>query len=310
MPRPIWQGAISFGLVNVGVGLYSATEEQSLSFHQFEQGTNKRVRNKRVAEGTDRDVDYDDIVKGYETSGGEHVMVTQEELDSVAPESSRSLSIEDFVELAEIDPIYYQRTYFLAPREEEDERAYTLLREAMDEAGLAGIATLVMRNKEYLAAIRVLNDVLVLNTMYFADEVRDARDTVDRLPGRRDVPRKELDAALRLIREMKTDWDPTRYHDTHREQVLSLVEQKAKGKEPDVEEAPESEDNVIDLMSALQESIDRARGGRSDRKRTSDEDELSDMSKKELYERAGDLGVSGRSKMSKDELAEAVAQAS
>lgn len=310
MPRPIWQGAISFGLVNVRVGLYSATEEQSLSFNQFEEGTHKRVRNKRVAEGTDREVDYDDIVKGYETAGGEHVMVTQDELDSAAPESSRSLAIEDFVELAEIDPIYYQRTYYLAPREEEDEHAYALLRQAMDKAGLAGIATLVMRNKEYLAAIRALNDVLVLNTMYFADEVREPRDTVGRLPGQRDLPEKELEAALRLIRELKTDWDPTRYHDTHREKMLTLVEQKASGKEPDVEAAPESEDNVIDLMSALQESIERARDGRSGRNRRSGRDELAELSKKELYERAGDLGVSGRSKMSKDELQEAVAQAS
>jgi DNA end-binding protein Ku len=287
------------------VGLYSATEEQSLSFHQFEQGTHKRVRNKRVAERTDSEVDYDDIVKGCETSGGEHVMVTQDELDSVAPESSRSLSIDDFVELAEIDPIYYQKTYYLAPRDEEDEHAYALLREATDEAGLAGIATLVMRYKEYLAAIRALDEVLVLNTMYFADEVREPSDTVGRLPDRRDVPKKELDAALCLVREMKADWGPAHYHDTHREQVLKLVEQKAKGKEPDVEAAPESEDNVIDLMSALQESIDRARNGR---KRGSDE--RSEMSKKELYERAGDLGVSGRSKMSKDELEEAVANAS
>lgn len=238
--------------------------------------------------------------------------MTQDELESAAPESSRTIAIDDFVDLAEIDPIYYARTYYLAPRDEENEHAYALLRQAMYEAGLAGIATLVMRSKEYLAAIRALNHVLVLNTMYFADEVREPGDTVGRLPGRRKLPKKELDAALRLIRELKTEWDPARYHDTHREQVLTLIKQKASGKEPDVEAAPEPANNVIDLMSALQESIDRARDGRrrSGRERKTDRDELGELSKKELYQRAGDLGVSGRSRMSKDELQEAVAQAS
>jgi DNA end-binding protein Ku len=129
--RPVWTGTISFGLVNIGVGLYAATENRDVSFRQFEKDTDKRVRNKRVAEGTDREVNYEDITKGYETESGEYVIVTQEELESVQPETSRTISIDDFVELAEIDPIYYTRSYYLAPRDEENERAYVLLREAM-----------------------------------------------------------------------------------------------------------------------------------------------------------------------------------
>lgn len=313
MARPAWRGSISFGLVNVGVAMYTATEQRSVSFHQFERGTNKRVRNRRVAEGTDREVDYDDITKGYEVDTGEHVIVTQDELEEVAPETSRTIAIDDFVELAEIDPVYYNRTYYLAPRDDENEHAYALLREAMRQAGLAGIATLVMRNKEYLAALRASDDVIVLNTMYFADEVRDPRTTVGRLPGERKLPSRELDTAVKLIRELTTSWDPAHYHDTHRERVLKLIEQKASGQEPDVVMAEEPEDNVVDLVAALEQSIEqargggRARGGGQSRRRAGD---LARLSKKELYDRAGELGVSGRSKMSKDELADAVAEAS
>lgn len=326
MARPVWQGAITFGLVNVGVGLYSATEEQTVSFHQFEKGTGKRVRNKRVAEGTDREVDYDDVAKGYETESGDHIIVTQEELEKVAPDTSRSITIDDFVELADIDPIYYERAYYLAPRDEANEHAYALLREAMKRAGLAGIASFVTRNKQYLAAIRATDDVLVLNTMHFADEVRDPAETVGSLPGRRELPKRELDTAVRLISELTVDWDPARYHDTHRERVLELIEQKASGEEPDIVEAEEPQENVIDLVAALQESIERARAGGKGRKgagarsvakrrarpgaKQGGAARLAGLSKKELYDRASELDISGRSSMSRDELEEAVAKAS
>ena len=320
MARPVWSGAITFGLVNVGVGLYTATEEKSVSFHQFEKDSGKRVRNKRVAEGTDREVDYEDVAKGYETESGDHVIATQEELESVAPETSRSITIDDFVELADIDPIYYERAYYLAPRDEANEHAYALLTEAMKRARLAGIATLVMRNKQYLAAIRAQDDVLVLNTMHFADEVRDPREMVGSLPGERKLPKKELDTAIRLISELTVDWDPARYHDTHRERVLKLIEQKASGEEPAVVEAEEPQENVIDLVAALQESIERARAGGGERRkgggrgRTASkprkDGKLAELSKKELYDRAGKLDISGRSTMSRDELEEAIAKAS
>ncbi|WP_129666313.1 Ku protein [Phytoactinopolyspora endophytica] len=260
MARPAWTGTISFGLVNIGVGLYSATENRDVSFHQFEKGSGKRVRNKRVAEGTDREVEYEDITKGYEIQSGEHVIVTQDELETVQPETSRTITIDDFVELAEIDPIYYQRSYYLAPRNEEQQHAYALLREAMKEAGLAGIATLVMRNKQYLATIRADGDVLVLNTMFFADEIRDPRDVTDVLPGQRKLPQRELDTAVQLIQQLSTSWKPENYHDTYREQVLKLVEQKAKGEDVEPAEPEEPEDNVVDLVAALERSIEQARG--------------------------------------------------
>ncbi|NED99975.1 non-homologous end joining protein Ku [Phytoactinopolyspora halotolerans] len=263
MARPVWTGTISFGLVNIGVGLYSATENRDVSFHQFEEGTGKRVRNKRVAEGTDREVKYDDITKGYETDSGDHVIVTQEELEAVQPETSRTITIDDFVELAEIDPIYYQRSYYLAPRSEEQAHAYALLRDAMKESGLAGIAKLVMRNKEYLATIRAEGDVLVLNTMFFADEIRDPHEVADILPGQQELPQREFDTAVKLIEQLSTSWKPENYHDTYREQVLKLIEQKAKGEEVEVAEPEEPEDNVVDLVAALERSIEQARGSKS-----------------------------------------------
>lgn len=288
MARPVWQGAISLGRVNIGVDLYRATQQRTVSFHQLEKGTDRRIRNKRVAEGTDREVDYDNIVKGYETADGGHVIVTPEELQAVAPESSRTIAIDDFVELADIDPTYYAKTYYLAPRDEASEHAYVLLREAMKEAGLAGIATLVTRGKEHLAAIRPVGDVLVLSTMLVADEVREPRDTVCTLPGDRQVSETELDAALRLIRELTNSWNPKHYHDTQ-----------------------------VDLMSALHESIERAEQGRDTPRRSWRRDrratkraKLADLSKRELYERAGDLGVEGRSKTFRDEFQRAIAKAS
>ncbi|WP_166350191.1 Ku protein [Phytoactinopolyspora limicola] len=260
MARPVWTGSISFGLVNIGVALYSATQSRDVSFRQLEQGTGRRVRNKRVAEGTNREVEYEDITKGYETNSGDYVVVTQDELDSVRPDKSRSISVDDFVRIDEVDPIYFQRSYYVAPRSEDQEHAYALLREAMKEAGLAGVAGLVMRNKEHLVAIRPRDDVLVLSTMFYADEIRAPHDVVDGLPGDQDLPSRELDTAVQLIEQLSTEWKPEKYHDTHREQVLRLVEQKARGKKIEVEEPEEPVDNVIDLVAALEQSIEQAKG--------------------------------------------------
>lgn len=321
MARPMWTGSLSFGLVNVGVGLYSATEDRTVSFHQLEHNTHKRVRNKRVAEGTDREVSYSDIVKGYPTSGGEHVIVTQEELEEAEPQTTRTITIEDFVAVEEIEPIYFQRAYYLGPRGDGNEHPYALLREAMNRTGLAGVAKLVMRNKEHLVIIRATEDVLVLSTMFFADEVRAPATAVETLPGEHQLPKREVETAVSLIEQLTTHWDPGRYRDTYRERVLTLIEQKASGEEPSVEPAEEPTGNVVDLVSALEESIERAKsgraGGQSGRKRTqggkrarSGSRDLGSLTKKQLYERAGDLGISGRSKMSREELREAVQEAS
>lgn len=368
MARAIWSGQLGFGLVNVPVGLYSATRQQDVSFHQFERGTHKRVRNKRVAENTDRLVDYDDIVKGYEVDDGDHVMLTQEELESAAPEKSRALTITDFVEVADIDPIFYEKTYYLGPRNAEAEPAYTLLYHAMRKAGLAGVGSFVMRNKEYLAVVRPAMGVLVLETLYFADEVRAPEEVLEHVPDMGGPEQRELDTAVDLIRHLTTDWEPERYHDTYRERVLEMIRQKAAGEKVEVREpASASEENVVDLMSVLQRSIEQAKGGkggragaakseRGDRRkagarrgrgerkgdtgtgrdatrersptRTSTRsarngrrtgqgsrrgtrgDELDRLTKDELYRKAGELGVAGRSKMNRDQLREAVLEAS
>src|SRR3954469_3897606 len=199
MARAIWTGSLSFGLVNVPVGLYSATQDHEVHFHQFEKGTSSRIRYERVNEDTGDEVEYEDVVKGAEVSDGEYVILTQEELESVEPGRSRTIDISDFVDAAEIDPIYYQKSYYLAPSDDTAKKAYTLLVQAMQKAGRIGVATFVMRGKQYLAAIRPQDNVLVLETMYFADEVRDPSKELDQLPTRTQVSKRDLDMAVRLI---------------------------------------------------------------------------------------------------------------
>ena len=318
MARAIWSGTISFGLVSIPVKLYSATDPKDVRFHQFEEGTGKRIRYKRVAEDTDREVDYEDIVKGYEASKDEFVIVTPEELEAAAPEKTRMIEIEDFVGLEDIDPIYYEKTYYLAPQEDSGaSKPYALLLQSMERTGRVGIGRFVLRSKEYLAAVRPRDGILVLETMFFADEIRD-RSEIEGVPVRSKVSGRELDMARQLIDSLSTDWDPQKYRDTYRERVLELVEDKAKGREIVVPERP-GEGKVVDIMEALRASIEATKkgerpsaapdAGRKERARR-EEARLEDLTKDELLERAGDLEISGRSKMTKDELVRAVRKAS
>jgi DNA end-binding protein Ku len=263
MARAIWTGSVSFGLVNVPVGLYSATHEHTVHFHQFEEGTSARVRNQRVNEKTGEEVDYAHVVKGAEVDDGEYVMLTQEELESVEPGRSRTIDITDFVDAAEIDPIYYQKTYYLAPSDETAEKAYLLLVKAMTKAERIGVATFVMRGKQYLAAIRPSADgkVLVLETMFFADEVRDPADEIDTLPVSARVSGKDLDMAVSLVESLTTPWKPKNYRDTYTERVRKLIDAKRKNRE--VVTAPDREqdaEKVTDLLAALQASVEAAKG--------------------------------------------------
>ena len=226
MPRAIWSGAISFGLVNVPVGLYSATEDHDVHFHQFEKGTTARVRNQRVNEETGEEVAYRDVVKGAELDDGGYVMLTQEELESVEPGKSRTIDITDFVEAAEIDPVYYQRSYYLAPADKTAGKPYLLLARAMKKADRIGIATFVMRGKQYLAAIRPRDDLLVLETMFFADEVREPAKGIDRLPVKGKVAPKDLTMAVHLVEALTTAWDPANYEDTYTARVKRLIDAK------------------------------------------------------------------------------------
>ncbi|MEV6636834.1 Ku protein [Actinoplanes sp. NPDC051470] len=258
MARPIWTGAITFGLVSVPVGMYSATHEHEVSFHQYEKGTSDRIRYQRVNERTGKEVDYADIVKGTDTGGGKLVMLEQEELDSVAPGRSKSLDLHAFVDLEEIDPIFYQKSYYLAPGSDESAKTYALLRDAMAKVGRAAIGTLVMRGKEYLAAIRPDGKLLVLETMFFADEVREPEDELGGLPSATAKP-AEMKMAVQLIESMSGKWKPKDYRDSYTDRVQKLIAEKKKGKEVTVAEpAPEATD-VTDLMEALRASVDRAK---------------------------------------------------
>jgi len=254
VPRTIWKGALSFGLVNIPVGLYPATSDKSIHFNQFEEGTSDRIRYKKVNERTGDEVPQDRIVKGYDLGGGEYVILTEEELESAEPKKSRQIEISDFVGLVDIDPVFFRSSYYLAPEGEGAEKAYALLRRAMAEAGRVAIATLVMRNKEYLVAIRPEDDALALHTMYFSDEVRAPGRDLD-LPETGDVTDRELSMAQLLIASMESEWDPKRFHDTHREKVEAIIEEKRQGHEIVLQEGPEPAAKVVDLMEALSASI-------------------------------------------------------
>jgi len=259
MARPIWTGVISFGLVAVPVGLYSATQEHEVSFHQFQKDTTDRIRYKRVNERTGKEVEYEDIVKGTDVGDGKYVMLDADELDAVAPGRSRSLEIHAFVDMSEIDPIYFQKTYYLAPANDEAKKTYALLRDAMDKSDRAAIGTLVMRGKEYLTAIRPDGDLLVLETMFFADEIRNPREELDRLPGKVKVSPKEMSMAGQLIESMAAPWRPADNRDTYTDRVNDLIDAKKKGAEYEQAEEPPEATNVTDLMEVLRRSVEGAK---------------------------------------------------
>ena len=263
MARAIWSGVSSFGLVAVPVQLYSATEAHEPTFHQFEKGTTDRIRYQRINERTDKEVEYSDIVKGADTGGGQYVMLDQDELESVAPGRSRSLEIDRFVDLDDIDPIYFNKTYFLAPASDETKKTYALLRDALAKTNRVAIASFVMRGKEYLAAIRADGDLLVLETLFFADEVREPHDAIDNLPGKVKLRPQELKMAEQLIDSMTGKWEPADFRDSYSDRVNALIEAKKKDEEFEVaDEAPDAT-NVVDLMEALRASAEAAKGRRS-----------------------------------------------
>jgi DNA end-binding protein Ku len=262
MPRTIWKGALSFGLVNVPVGLYAATRDKSIHFNQFERGTSDRIRYKKVNERTGKEVDNTNIVKGFDLGGGEYVILSEEELAAAEPEKSRYIDITDFVDLVDIDPVYFHTTYYLAPEGEAAGKAYALLCKAMQESGKVAIATFVMRNKQYLVAVRPEAEILALETMYFSDEVLSPSSDVPNLPGAEQPSKREIKMAELLIESMEGDWDPARYRDTHRDRVEALIEEKRQGHTIEVAVA-EPTAKVVDLMEALNASIRRTTGAKA-----------------------------------------------
>ena len=256
MARAIWSGTISFGLLNVPVRLYSAVARRNIALREIRESDNSRIKHKRVAEGTDEEVPYENIVKAYELTPGQYVPLSKDEMSALTPEKTRAIDVQDFVDIEEIDPMYFDSPYYLGPAEGA-EKAYSLLAAAMESSGKAAISRFVFRNKEHLAAIRATDGVLTLTTMRFHDEVVPPSELDDALPDKKPkVAKREQEMAEQLIDSLSTEFEPDAYKDEYREQLLALIEQKAEGKEivaPETE-APKAT-KAPDLMAALEESI-------------------------------------------------------
>jgi DNA end-binding protein Ku len=259
MPRAMWSGSISFGLVNVPVKAYTGVRDHTIHFHQLDKKTGARVEYKKVSSESGRKLEADDIEKGYEITKGKYVVVDEEEFEQLRPRSTRTIDVTDFVELGAIDPIYYANTYWLGTDGEGGARAYRLLLEAMEKKQRVAIGTVVMRNKQYLAAIRPLDGALAMSTMRFADEVVP-RDELDDIPSANVEPTdRELRLASQIIDSLTTDWEPSRYADTYTDELRDLIEAKAKGKEVTVEPDTDPGAKVLDLMEALKASVEEHR---------------------------------------------------
>ena len=255
MARAIWSGAISFGLVNVPVKLYSATSPKSVRFNQLSSKTGARIRQKRVDPTTDEEVPYEDIVKGYEITPDRYVLISTEELEALDPKATRTIDIEEFVDLADIDPIYYDHSYYLAPAAG-GAKAYRLLVDAMRESGKVGIGRVVLRSKQQLCALRPTGEALTLSTMLFGDEVLSP-DRLDELEsvGEAEASDRELSMAQQLIDSLSSDFEPDKYQDEYRVRVLDLIERKAAGEEIAIQPQAEEPAAAPDLMAALEASL-------------------------------------------------------
>jgi DNA end-binding protein Ku len=266
----MWSGAISFGLVNVPVKLYSAVSRKTVRFNQLNAETGNRIQQKRVDPETGEEVGYDQIVKGYELTKDRYVVITPDELESLDPEKTRTVDIEDFVDLDEIDPVYYDHPYYLVP-DKGATKAYGLLLGAMKQANKVAIARVVLRSKEQLVAIRPAGDVLMMETMLFHDEVVPSHDIED-LPDGKELKAtdRELKMAQQLIDSLSSEFDPTSYHDEYREKVLELIEKKASGEEIAVQPEAAEPAKVPDLMAALEASLAAVKDPEAGKKKKSD----------------------------------------
>lgn len=341
MARAVWSGALTFGLVSLPVQLFTATDSHTIQFRQLQRGTSDRVRNKRVNERTGEEVPLEEVVKGYE-AGEEYVLVERSELEEIAPGRSKALEVVGFVDLEEVEPIFFDKTYYLGPKSKEYAKVYALLEQALERQGKAGIATFVMRNREYLVAVKAEAGLLTLHTLHWADEIRDPRKEIESLPGgQTKVTDRELKMAEQLIDALGMQWKPEEFHDTFQEKVAQLVEAKRAGETMEKAEPPAKSTNVVDLMDALRASVDQAKSpkdrgrekatgsGRpptkikdaSKKRQTREQAKstervsrssakastLDSLTKAELYQRAADADIPGRSSMSREELVKALA---
>ncbi|MGH2931265.1 MAG: Ku protein [Gaiellaceae bacterium] len=252
MPRAIWSGTISFGLVSVPVKMYSAIDAKELKFHFLHKDDLTPIGYDKVRKDTGEHVDADEIVRGFEIEKGRFVPLDDEDLDRLDIELTHSIDICDFVALEEIDPIYFRKAYYLVPQDGA-EKPYRLLVKALDETGKVGIAKVVIRNKEHLAALRPYEGVLLLETMYYPDEIRQA----EKVDGRGRLAKAEVEMATSLVENLSDSFKPEKYDDRYRKELLSLIRAKAKGKKLPEPEADEDEGEVVDLMAALRESVEQ-----------------------------------------------------
>jgi DNA end-binding protein Ku len=261
VPRAMWSGSISFGLVNVPVKLVTATDRKNVRFREIRRTDNARVRHKKVAGDDDAEVRPDELVKGFEVAPDRYVVLDPAELKALDPKRSRTIEIEDFVDLADIDPLQFESSYYLVPGDTAA-KPYELLRRAMAETGKAGIARFTLRTKQYLAVLRPVGPALAVSTLLYADEVLAPAD-LGGLPEDVELTDRELAMATSLIESMATEWDPAVYEDDHRKQVLELIQRKAEGEEiVAVPEAEREAGDVVDLVAALEASLAAAKQDR------------------------------------------------
>jgi DNA end-binding protein Ku len=310
MPRALWTGSISFGLVNVPVRLYSAISEHKLQFHFVHQKDDSPIGYQKICKKEDKPVPEKEIVKAFEYRKGKYVYMEDEDFEAARVEGYKTIDITDFVPYEQIDPIYFAHTYYVGPQDGA-EKVYSLLVKAMEDSELAGIAKFVMRDRQYLGALRVREGTITLEQLYFADEVRPVEEIK---PKRARVEKRELEMAQQLIDSFSGDWKPEQYKDTYRDALCEVIEAKRKGKEVHVAAEPE-EEQPTDLMTALRASVQASRGGRRPSRASSSSnggsasEGLEELSKSELEKRAKKAEIEGRSKMSKEELIDALRSA-
>lgn len=316
-PRSIWKGSITFGLITIPVGLYSAIgrEQEKIDFHLLHEKDGTRIHYERTCDKGHKDIDWGEIVKGYEYQKGKWVTITDEDLDALELESLRTIDVVTFAPDEQIDPIFFDKSYYMVP-EEAAVKAYRLIVDALEDEHLVGVCKVAIREREHLAAMRVKDGMLVLQTMHWPEEVRDAKFAVLKKKPR--IDDRERKMARQLIQHLSSDFDPKEFKDEYHKALEKLIDKKIAGEEIVVAPEPEPTGEVVDLMEALRASVEAARQGKkpqppkkkSAAKASSDDEDLSALSKQELLDRAKKLDIAGRSKMAKDDLVEAIRKAS